>query len=581
MQSDSRLLRVRVRPKLIIGHAAVTVAAIIVAVTVALGATALFAPEPATVVGVWKPTAALIILGSALAALPLGAWATHRLGRRLQRALDVTSAWLRGNLSLRMADPTADDLALLFEQLDLLAEQLENDEQDLGTLREHNSRLGDQVRALAVVEERNRLARELHDSVKQHLFSLAVTASGIRARFESLEELPADLAEMLVEVETTAQTAQREMTRLIEDLRPVPLHDQGLAAALDDFTLVFGAREHLLVYLEVQGNDVLLPPSISRPLYLIAQEALHNVARHARATRVDVHLRCIPEQVALTVRDNGVGFDRGRARRGLGLANMQERMLSVGGRLSVESRIGAGTTVTADLSLAHRLGPPVQSAHQETEYPRPSIDNWSWLGQRLVIPVGQTWPWLPADETHLRSPLVDTRLGPLVVQKRGSFLGLAASLALTVGQLRRALLHVYTSRSGYEWEADGASWALRRIRGLSGRRVLTRDGQALAAMQYQGRVLNAWTEIVYDGRGYRISLARSDPSAYVLVDEAGDDVFRAEVGPPTRIELRRALPLPLVVTTALRIAEEVAQSATSPELSGTRHDPIPRPFLND
>ena len=103
--------------------------------------------------------------------------------------------------------------------MDLLAGHLEQDEQDLDELQERNARLTDQVRALAVVEERNRLARELHDSVKQHLFSLAMTAGGIRTRFDALRDVPADLAEMVREVETTAQAAQREMTRLIEDLQ--------------------------------------------------------------------------------------------------------------------------------------------------------------------------------------------------------------------------------------------------------------------------------------------------------------------------------------------------------------------------
>jgi regulator of protease activity HflC (stomatin/prohibitin superfamily) len=93
----------------------------------------------------------------------------------------------------------------------------------------------------------------------------------------------------------------------------------------------------------VQGNDALLPPSVAEALCRVTQEALHNVARHARATRADVNLRCLPEQVMLTVRDNGVGFDTGQARRGLGLANMQERVMSVGGRLAVESQPGAGT----------------------------------------------------------------------------------------------------------------------------------------------------------------------------------------------------------------------------------------------
>ena len=290
MQSNASPSRMSLRHKLILAHGAVTLGAILVAEMIALGVMALITGRPPVAESSGWATTILVMAIAALTGLLLGAWASRRLARRVQRALDISRAWLRGNLSLRIADPSGDDLGLLSEQLDLLAEHLEQDEQDLDTLRERNARLTDQVRALTVVEERNRLARELHDSVKQHLFSLAMTASGIRARFDTLPDVPDDLAEMVREVETTAQTAQREMTRLIEDLRPTPLREQGLAAALDDYTLLFGAREHLLIYLEMQGNDALLPAAVAEALYRVAQEALHNVARHARATRVDVHL---------------------------------------------------------------------------------------------------------------------------------------------------------------------------------------------------------------------------------------------------------------------------------------------------
>jgi signal transduction histidine kinase len=560
MQNSSRPPGMNLQHKLTLVHMAVTLAAILIAEGIALGALALITRQPVFTQPTWGLNVALVTIGAALVGLLLGAWASRPIARRLQRALEISRAWMRGNLSLRIADPITDDLGLLAEQLDLLAEHLEQDEQDLDELRERNARLTDQVRALTVVEERNRLARELHDSVKQHLFSLTMTASAIRTRFDALQNVPDDLAEMVHEVETTAQTAQREMTRLIEDLRPGSLQEQGLAAALNDYTLLFGAREHILVYLEVQGNDALLPPSVSEALYRVAQEALHNVARHARATRVDMHLRCIPEQVMLTIRDNGVGFDTGQARRGLGLANMQERMMAVGGVLTVVSQSGTGTTVLAEVGLPHPLGRQTEIARLDRDRPRPTIENWAWLGQRLVIPVGQTWPWLPADQMHLRWPLVESSEEPLMVKKDTSFLGLKRSYVLQLGQHRRLLVRVQHSRSGYEWESGGASWALRRIRGLSGRMVLTRNGQSLAAMQYQGRLLKTWSEIIYDGRGYRLSYVKGRPGNCVLVDEAGGELLFTEGGDSPQIELNRALPLPLLVMVAMRIVDEMAST---------------------
>jgi signal transduction histidine kinase len=547
--------------KLTLTHAAVTLAAILIAEGIALRVMASTTAQPT-----WGLHLVLVTIGAALAGLLLGAWASHRVTRRLRRALEISHAWLRGNLSLRVADPTPDDLGLLAGQLDLLVEHLERDEQDLDELRERNTRLTDQVRALAVVEERNRLARELHDSVKQYLFSLAITASGIRARFDALEDVPEDLAEMVHEIEIAAQTAQRETTRLIEDLRPGSLQEQGLAGALDDYTLLFGAREHLLIYLEVQGNDGLLPPSVAETLYRVTQEALHNVARHARATRVDVNLRCMPAQATLTIRDNGAGFDTTQAHRGLGLANMQERLMDIGGRLDIVSQTGIGTTVLAEVGLPYplglSLGTQAEIAGLERNRPNPTIENWAWLGQRLVIPVGQTWPWLPADRMHLRRPLVEPGEEPLIVKKGTGFLGLKRDYVLHVlrvserDQRRAPLVRVNHSRSGYEWEAAGVSWALRHIRGLSGRMVLTRNGQPMAAMQHQGRLLNTWSEIIYDGRGYRLSRVRDRPDTCVLADEVGDEYLSVEDGESPRVELRRALPLPLLVMVAMRIVDE-------------------------
>jgi signal transduction histidine kinase len=582
--------RILLQHKLALTHGAVTLAAALIAEAIALAVMGLILRRPLFTLPTWGTHVAVVVISAALVGLALGAWLSRRVTRRLQHAIEISRAWMRGNLLLRIADPTSDDLGQLARQLDLLAEHLEQDEQDLDELQERNARLSDQVRALAVVEERNRLARELHDSVKQHLFSLAMTASGVRDRLDALQNVsedvaslpsdsdgaaslpsdskgaasPSELTEMVQEIETTAQTAQREMTRLIKDLKPSSLQKQGLAAALNDYTLLFGAREHLLIYLEVQGNDALLPPPVVEALYRVAQEALHNTARHARATRVDVHLRCIPELVALTIRDNGVGFDAervtsgGATHQGLGLTNMEERMLTVGGRLTVESQHGAGTTVLAEVGLTHPLGPRSELERLDRNRPSPTIENWPWLGQRLVIPVGQTWPWLPADQGHLRRPLIEPTEETLNVRQVRGFLGLKRGYALCLGQRRKPLVRVHHGRSGYEWEFEGASWAVRHIRGLSGRMVLMRNRQPLAAMQYQGRLLNTWSEIVYDGRGYRLSYVKDARGKYVLTDETGEELLFSENNDAPQITLRRALPLPLLVMAALRIVDETS-----------------------
>jgi signal transduction histidine kinase len=516
----------------------------------------------------------------------LSLWPGRALVRRLRRPVQVCQAWLRGNLSQRIDDPATDELGMLGEQLDLLAEHLEQDEQDLNELREYSTRHGDQVRALAVDEERERLARELHDGVKQHLFSLSMTASAVRTHMESQSQLNPELHEMAQDLETTSKTVQRELTRLIENLRPGSLEEKGLAAALNDYTLLFGAREHILAYLDVQGNDALLPPTVAESLYRVAQEALHNVARHARATRVDIQLRCLPEQATLVIRDNGAGFDTTQSRRGLGLGNMQDRMMAIGGRLRIDSEVGAGTQVRAEVALTQPVSLQAGAAQPAQDRPKPTIKNWTWLGQRLVIPVGQTWPWLPADQIHLRQPLIEPNQQPLTVRRKRGPLNLGRHYHLEPPSGSGPSVRIYPHHHGYQWQWQRSTWVLRYVRAPSGvsRAVLMRNRQPLAALQSQGRLLNRWTEFVYDGRGYRVLSAKRTPGprtlgdhtlaqhrtekpagSYILQDRDQETLLYITEGVSLQAELCRALPLPLLVAVLM-------QSIHQEPLENTRKD---------
>jgi two-component sensor histidine kinase len=395
-----------------------------------------------------------------------------------------------------------------------------------------------------------------------------MTASAIRTHLEEQPDAAPDMVEMAQDIETTSKAVQRELTRLIENLRPGTLEEKGLSAALNDYMLLFGAREHILTYLDVQGNDALLPPAVAESLYRVAQETLHNVARHARATRVDVRLRCLPEQATLTLTDNGIGFDPNQARRGLGLGNMQDRIMSIGGRLSIDSKVRGGTTVRAEVGLTRPLHAVAEAARPVPSRPNPRIENWAWLGQRLVIPVGQTWPWLPADQVHLRQPLVEPSEQPLYARPGAHLLGRVRMRYLQREPRGRPWIRIRHHRSGHEWRSNGATWALKQIRGPgnSPRAVLTRNGQPLAAMQLQGRLLSTWTEIVYDGRGYRLAQDTNCPSHHRLTDQSGEELVLIEGGTILTVELSRALPLPLLVMVTLQAGSEAptAVPATQP-----------------
>jgi signal transduction histidine kinase len=483
--------------------------------------------------------------------------ATEPLTRRIDHLAHVTQAWLRGGLSVRVHDKTADRLGAISEQLDLLIEHLEEDEQDLARIRASNARLTDQVRALAVVEERNRLARELHDSVKQNLFSLAMTASAVRMRLDRQDIQSQDLLEMVQEIETSAQAAQHHTTRLIENLRPAPLQERGLVEALNDYTLLFGAQEHLLVYFNVHCDKAQFVPSITEALYRVTQEALHNVARHARATRVDVNLSCRSNRVELTVEDNGIGFDPQQVRHGLGLNNMQERLLEIGGRLQVESKLGIGTTIRAQVEVTPEAGrrflpvSDIEAAHPE---------GWSWLAQKLVIPVGQIWPWLPADEErHLRAPVIESDTGLLTLKPARRWLSLRKTYILQEPEAHITHLILHLDHDGYEWHTPKGDWCIRHIRGLRGRAVLMRNEQPLAAMHYRGRQLNTWTEIIYDSRIYQLRYGQDDHKILHLIDAANTQWLSANT---YEIRLTQPCPQPLLAMVASRVIEDLKVDET-------------------
>lgn len=209
-----------------------------------------------------------------------------------------------------------------------------------------NSRLYWQAKELAALEERNRLARELHDSVSQALYGIAL---GARTARTQLERDPAKAKEPIEYTLQLAEAGLAEMRALIFELRPESLKTDGLVAALTKQAAAVRARHHLDVQTEFCEEMEHMPFEAKEALYRITQEALHNIVKHAKATHVDVKLICEGGSVALLeIHDNGVGFDsQGTFPGHLGLKSMRERAMRVGGVFSVKSEPGEGTRIRA------------------------------------------------------------------------------------------------------------------------------------------------------------------------------------------------------------------------------------------
>ncbi len=213
-----------------------------------------------------------------------------------------------------------------------------------------HARLNQQAGQLAVMEERQRLARELHDSVVQSLYSMALYADAAALA------LAAGKQEVTVshlhELRDTARSAMYDMRLLIFELHPPALEQEGLITALRVRLASVEARAGIHAELEVEGERR-LPIEIEQELYRIAQEALNNIMKHARAQRVMLRVQFYDGTVSLQVRDDGAGFDP-RATEGsggMGLHSFAARAAKIGGRVTVESQPGQGTTVTVHVAV--------------------------------------------------------------------------------------------------------------------------------------------------------------------------------------------------------------------------------------
>jgi signal transduction histidine kinase len=212
-----------------------------------------------------------------------------------------------------------------------------------------NARLYEHAQRMAVFEERQRLARELHDSVSQALYSIALGARTARAL---LERDPARVAEPLDFVLAQAELGLTEMRALIFELRPEALEQDGLVTALERQADLLRARHGLVVELKL-GAEPAVPVTVKEALYRVGQEAFHNVVKHARARRVALSLVSEEDALVLRIEDDGVGFAVDEAFPGhFGLRSMKERVAALDGVIRVESAPGRGTTVDVALTLS-------------------------------------------------------------------------------------------------------------------------------------------------------------------------------------------------------------------------------------
>jgi signal transduction histidine kinase len=200
-------------------------------------------------------------------------------------------------------------------------------------------------REAGVAAERQRLAREIHDTLAQHFTSIIMHLSAARLGD------PAALQTRLEQAEQTAREGLGEARRLIWDKQPEQLEQASLIESIEGLAARWSVENAVKVSMATTGTLQLLDSSIDIALLRISQEALHNIKKHARARNVNITLSYMPDLLALDIADDGQGFDTKRNGRGFGLTSMRQRAEELGGALTIESEPGKGAKIAVSIPL--------------------------------------------------------------------------------------------------------------------------------------------------------------------------------------------------------------------------------------
>lgn len=310
-----------------------------------IGAIFLQVPEPQQD-GIFSRLESALLTNSLLLLLviPIGVFfgrvTTRGLLQRVQQLVLATTRFAGGDYKQRVEPHHQDEIGQLEQQFNQMAEQLVENIALQRQLAEQNARL----------EERSRISRELHDAISQDLFSLRMLADGLQEATRAGLS-PTDLSPHIALLEQTTSNMTREMRALLLELRPTQLGELGLAGALQKLAHIYSARLGVTVSADVAP----VTPGVKseHALLRIAQEALANAARHSNASLISLCLTAQAGEVALTIQDNGDGFDAQAVeeQHGLGLQMMRERVQELHGTCMLETAPGKGTCIAVALPL--------------------------------------------------------------------------------------------------------------------------------------------------------------------------------------------------------------------------------------
>ena len=275
----------------------------------------------------------ILLLAAAVVGTIFGALTARGMVSRLEQVSQVTDAWSQGDFSEFIEDSVGDEISQLAVRLNSMAEQLQ---QFLKRSQE-----------MAVSEERNRLARDLHDSAKQEALAASFHLGTALTLFE---RDPVSSKSHLIEADNLVDSVRVELTDLIHELRPPSMDGGNFDETINEYVIEWAHQTGIEATLKVEGF-IDLSLEIKQTIYRIMQEALANVTKHSSANRVDVTLRCGENSVEFCLSDDGVGFDIQQQHAGMGLDSMRERVESLKGDFNIQSEPKRGTKICITIPI--------------------------------------------------------------------------------------------------------------------------------------------------------------------------------------------------------------------------------------
>lgn len=282
----------------------------------------------------------------------------YRSKRKIDVLRDSLLQWEKGNQTGVVPKLGEDEMGRLGEQLERIGKRWEEQVTSLQRLSTHNAQLAEQARVSAIVEERQRLARELHDAVSQQLFAISMTATAVGRTLDRDFEK----AKLQVElIEEMASVAQSEMRALLLHLRPVYLEGKELSQGLLELVKELKTKVPMELVLEMD-EQLKLGKGIENHLFRIIQESMSNTLRHAKADKMEIRIHQRGDVVKVTLRDNGIGFELDEKKQvSYGLSTMQERVREVGGSIQFITALGKGTRIEITIPLMNEESGEIQN----------------------------------------------------------------------------------------------------------------------------------------------------------------------------------------------------------------------------